>query len=429
MAKKVKPAPDSGDLVGGLRDRLATCLNLRDGYVLSSYNVMLGIPIPSLAFQWLINSNVFPLSRVHEFAGVEGTCKSTFLYELIRWHARCGGHTVLVETEQKDNVLLRNAILEYNVEWLDRITAIPTTVYQEWVRAMNSALEYYSNGLAECAPIPVVFCIDSLTAAAPTQSLEAAVDEKVGYASGGYPVLAKLLSMDLPCFVAKLRQYPFTLAFTNHYKPSMNPYEKGSRPGGKAPKFFETLSIQFQRAPKGRLEYADGTVGMRLILECLKNSMGQERRIETALYYKYEPNPNHDPLSESSTPERQKVYFDWGESDIRFLINVLEKKQKGCPTSVSEAVAKVLDLHVAGGQRVWSHALGIPETGAVPYTEAGKRLMELPGLVLALQHALHIHMSREFHQGEDYHTVLADAMKEAEQAIRRSITTGEPLKK
>ena len=111
MAKKKAPSNLHGsDCAGVLRDVLAAVTGARSAADLSSHRSFIGVPIPSIALQWVLNTNVLPLSRMLEFGGAPECCKSTFLYEVIRWFLDAGGHAVLFETEAKDNSQLRHGV-------------------------------------------------------------------------------------------------------------------------------------------------------------------------------------------------------------------------------------------------------------------------------------------------------------------------------
>jgi len=61
----------------------------------------IGIPTPSLAFEYLIANDVFPLSSVMMLAGSWGSCKSALSYEFFRWFYELSGLAVHIDTENK----------------------------------------------------------------------------------------------------------------------------------------------------------------------------------------------------------------------------------------------------------------------------------------------------------------------------------------
>ena len=57
------------------------------------------IPIPSIALQWLINSNGWPLGRTTSCTGKPKTFKSTFSYQLAAWFLQHKGFAQISDTE------------------------------------------------------------------------------------------------------------------------------------------------------------------------------------------------------------------------------------------------------------------------------------------------------------------------------------------
>jgi hypothetical protein len=57
------------------------------------------VPVPSLALQWLINSNGWPLGCITSCSGNLKTYKSTFTHQLMAWFIHAGGVSSLIDTE------------------------------------------------------------------------------------------------------------------------------------------------------------------------------------------------------------------------------------------------------------------------------------------------------------------------------------------
>ena len=103
--------------------------------------LVVGIPLPSLALMNLCQSNVLPMGRLYQVIGEEGSSKSSFLAEMMRWVLIHSGYTRTFETESKDIAELREAIWEYNQTWLDVRSLIdPCNTLEHWMGNLGSAI-------------------------------------------------------------------------------------------------------------------------------------------------------------------------------------------------------------------------------------------------------------------------------------------------
>jgi hypothetical protein len=152
-----------------------------------------------------------------------------------------------------------------------------------------------------------------------------------------------------------------------------------------------------------------------------KNSLGPRRDIEIVLYFRNLPNPNFDPESPYSEKYFLDVEFDWGEVDIRFLTSVMDGNKPGFGMDRRNALKNLLDLNIVSKANsatyVWSDALGIPKDDPLSFTEAGKRIMDNPDLLRAIQDELGIKRNVVYQAGMDYRQVLADYIREQERLV------------
>lgn len=414
MAKKKTISLESAsamDCVSALRSALSVKDSGRSVMDLSSHRSFVGVPIPSIAVQWVLNSNVLPLGRMVEFAGAPECCKSTFLYEVMGWFLRQGGHVVLVETEQKDNSQIRHAVLKYDADGISRVVVKQSLSYEEWVEALKDASLFYAEWQkTHGEQFPVLFCIDSL-AAAPQDKRIAEMKEN-GHTNVGYGGIARALSQDLQTFSSIQAGHPFTFAFTNHLKQSMNsmglPTEY--RSGGKAPEFYESVSFRFAPAPQTRFTKMD-CAGRKLRLSTSKNSIGPTKReVEILVYFRNLPNPNYDPTDAYSDRYLLDVSFDWGEVDIKFLTAICNGSRDEFSAPRRRMFSELLDLHVVSKKNsptwVWSSVLGVPESDPVSFSDAGKLLMANEDLLRRLQEELYIQRRPIFGAGDNYDEMM-----------------------
>ena len=69
--------------------------------VFNPYQLMPVVPLPSIALQWLINSNGWPLNRMTSCTGEPKTFKSAFSYQLASWFLEHGGIAQIMDTTRK----------------------------------------------------------------------------------------------------------------------------------------------------------------------------------------------------------------------------------------------------------------------------------------------------------------------------------------
>lgn len=424
MAKKklVNEPVSIEDPVAALRNTLSTGLGV-GSVSMSSHSALVGIAIPSLAVQWLLGTNVLPLSRMMEITGAPECCKSTFMYEVMRWFLDAGGNVVLFETEAKDNAALRHGVFANDADRISRVTAVPVTKYETWVKGVGAAAACYKKLFASGTPqLPVLLCVDSLVAA-PTEKMLTEV-EKDGHTSADFPRLPKALSNDLRTFADMQDGQPFMFSFTNHIKQAINSglgVQEDYRLGGRGVAYHETFSIKLSPAAKESRFTRANVTGRRLKMSTMKNAIGPRRDIEIVLYFRTVDNPYYDSESDMSEKYVLQVDFDWGEVDMRFLASILSGNRPGFSSEKRAALMSLLDLNIVSKQNsstfVWSRVLDIPESDPVSFSEAGRILLNSAPLVRSVQDELGIKRSPAYHAGIDFRQMLEDCIREQERLI------------
>ena len=145
MAKK-KVDPWSGDqrdnALNGMFDSMRTAAQQELGGAVSigaEINANhVGLPLPALCLRYLFQSSTYPLSRIMQITGEEGSAKSAFLYEVFRWHMVYGGGAVLAENENNDSPILRHSLLQWNPQFLSRMLVKPTHSLEAWMNVFTT---------------------------------------------------------------------------------------------------------------------------------------------------------------------------------------------------------------------------------------------------------------------------------------------------
>lgn len=408
-------------MFGTMRDHVQERTGLVTSIGSEAETLVVGLPLPALCLQYVFQSTVFPLSRVVQITGEEGSAKSAFLYEMMRWHMTYGGGGVLAQNELKDSPDLRASILEWREQWLNRCDVTDTHSMEEWQKVWTFASQIAKQTLdAEGGPgrtVPILFGCDSVTATAP--EAEIADMEKDGFAKRGFALLANLISRYMRSVPKRIEGYPFTYVGTNHLKPSTDyrGLPTANIPGGKSLKFYETYEIEMHKHPHpdiDRLDYC----GLRLIIKIRKNSLGPSRRqfVAEMLWW----------TTVVDGVQRQNTIWDWDTATIDLLLRFDTDKGK---KALYKALRDICDINVVSraDRTCWSRALGIPKDDPQPYRTAGRLLEERPDLKLQMFPLLGIIQRSAFQPGVDYRELLAAARAGAQQEARNLYSTPENL--
>lgn len=366
---------------------------------------LVGLPLPALSLRYLFQSTVFPLGRITQITGQEGSAKSLFLYEIYRWHMKYGGGSIHMENENKDTSDLRHSVLNYNPQWLARTHMVPSDSLEDWQEAMS----YYLRLLRETMDtpggpgktVPTVLGIDSLMGTSPREEFERVM--KDGHASRSFALAALLISQYMRTFPRQLRGYPISVVGTNHLKPSTDArgLPSSTTPGGKSVKFYETFEIEMRPAQDrdiSRTEYE----GLRVQLIAKKNGFGPSRkRIQAEVLWWYD---------ESDGTFRQRTAWDWNAATVSLVLSLASANGK---RAMYDALTAVCDLRKATGSKVWSRTLGIPEGESLEFREAGAMIEQRPDILHEWNKILGIKERKVFQPGMDYQALLQAAVTEA----------------
>ena len=379
--------------------------------------LLIGLQLPALSLRYLFQSTVFPLSRIVQITGMEGSCKSALGYEIMRWHFLNGGGAVLLENENKASPELRNSILDWNPRWLNRLEFLQTYTLEQWMDALSTFLRIAAsiqddpNGPGYTIPIAVL--VDSLMATLPTAILEKIAKE--GHPSLGWPVSARLIADYMRTMPKQLRNYPFTIVGTNHLKPKQDAAGRVTYtvPGGSATGFMETYEIQMARMPSPDIDLQDYG-GIRVKLKTAKNSLGPSRKqiVAEMLWWMEEG---------EGGVIRQSTRWDWYTSSVELLLAFNEDRTGFNVTGKKAIYKRLMDIcHivVTNKSRREAKCKALDITEPVKYREIGIELEKHPEILEALYPVLGITRRRMFGPGLDYQQMrqqlALDAAQQAE---------------
>ena len=284
-----------------------------------------GIPTPSLAFEYCIANDIFPLQSVMMLAGSWGTCKSALSYEFFRWVYELSGINVHIDTEDKfdgefASDIMRvphgvNPIISSRANSLEQMQQMLTHYLQQVQKSLIGNKENPGPGKI----IPCCFTLDSLAAAASEENQEKIL--KAGNAGRAHPVEALKNTGYLKSIKKQFEGWPFTLLIVNHLKSKTDDMGRTQEYtlGGEAFNFHESFQIN-NSVWKSKFKNSKFS-GIGIRMKCSKNSFGPTgRAIRTRFLWWVE--------DDEETGEPRDVFlWDWNWA-ICTLLNEAEGQEK-----------------------------------------------------------------------------------------------------
>lgn len=259
----------------------------------------IGLPLPSLALEYALYSNVLYLGSVYGIAGPPASYKSSLGLEFAKLICKANGNATLTETEGgKISSSIVQAILG---EYSKRLLMKMVTSVEDAQAFMTSMIEWGQSTFPERNQL-IGYFLDSLNGSGGKEKHEKMLEE--GYASRNFPVEALLWTSWLQTFSSRFIGWPMVLVFVNHQKADINNTNAYRHPGGVAQEFYATVYMHVRR-----LRVNDGATQRvsQVELRIVKHSFEPEgRRIEI-------------PFVMDKTQQPNRLYFDWGHATAHLL--------------------------------------------------------------------------------------------------------------
>lgn len=362
--------------------------------------LVIGVPVPSFAVEYLIQNTCWPLERVSQVVGIHGTSKSGFTTEFGRWVRRfCSGIGTLFETESKFSADWAMSILGWDDP--NAMGLVPCDSVNDWQGKLQWMINYVKRSMTGTKQepgsgrvYPWLGVVDSVMGKASQETQDNI--EKKGFAGRARPEEARMITGFLRKLPRDLTGWPFHVMVVNHLKPDKDQTTGAiirNKSGGRGLDFMETFEIEFsaQQNKRIRLKNREGT---RLFMSCKKNSLGvTDRKIPIEVTWTTED--VYD-AAIGQEAHRQVTTWDWFGASIKLLtmLPVLDEAK-------ASAVKAICNIQTREG-KVTCKELGIKEP--VSFTDAGMVLQETPAVLWELRKLFGVKIREAFKPGVDYRT-------------------------
>ena len=368
--------------------------------------LVIGIPCPALAFEYVIAQDCFPLGLVMQIVAKHGVGKSGLLAEFGRWFDLARGGMVLCENETKFNPHWYSSIMGrevYERMQLHRCTSVEN--WQEHLTWSTKKMREDMQGTKEVPgpgkTFPVLFGVDSIMGKMSRENQEKILGKtgkkgKLGTTGEGFaqarsfPIEAGSITKYMRTYPQLIDEWPFSLVLINHLRIKQDDMgnQERNKTGGEQVNFQESFELELKKIGGHAKKIATADFeGITLQLSCEKNSFGPTgRKIQVRLLWWHE----HD---EESNAPLQKSVWDWDWATIH-LLNTLVRGENA--STYLRAKLKAMDFHLDcpnvgdSDNTAWSKSLGMTAKDALPWAEVGALIREDKALTTELRNALGI---------------------------------------
>jgi len=346
-----------------------------------------GMPIPSLALQYMIGVENLPFGRFYGFSGPPQSMKSSMCYWMLRNIMEQGGLGLLVETERKVSDTLMEGIIG---RFLKQLLLFNATTLEQAQDMINNAFAFYKKNVPE-RHIPYGLCWDSLRGVLSEQTSKK-INAEGGHYTKQYSNEAHAISPFFAKMVEDLSFWPMILFFVQHEKKKQETNGGSNAPqrtqlGGDAPKFHSTVLFRCNITQGVKEGAANPYANVQF--KTLKNNLGLlGKRVGVTIHF-----------NQRTTDEGRQVHnywFDWAKADCDMLTGEKLANKPG--------VKSVLNLEEHSSNKGYYRC---PELGTKKSTANEIRIMmrapENAQLMTNLRHELRIQHNLRFDEVEWVH--------------------------
>lgn len=374
-------------------------------------NRVIGIPAPSLAFEYLTCNTVLPLEIVVQLYGPRGIGKSGLALELMRWFRKLGGIGNYIENESKFNPDWACSI----IGWHDGgcLGVVRSSHLEDWESKLQKTLRWVKAKMlgdkTNPGPgkiFPYLQIVDSIMGK-PSEETNKKIESQ-GYAGRSHPVEALSITPFIKMYAGLIANWPVTLVCVNHLKVNQadQGMSKKTRSGGQTIDFQGGFELEVSRTGRIRKANVDGN---KLRLVCEKNSFGPDKRNIPVNVLWYD-----EPIQlpgETEPVWRQKTLWDWDGATVQLILD-----NQGAGAKWTKA-KEITGLVKKTNDTATSRVLGVTEPAE--NWELGKRIRENPEMLKELRNLFGIRERRIFDNQVDYDKQVADLKRQLERQKAR----------
>jgi hypothetical protein len=355
-------------------------------------DLVIGIPIPALSFEFLIGQDVFPLGLVLQIVAKHGTGKSGLVAEFGRWFDLAGGLVTVNENETKFSPEWYESIMGSEL-FNDRLQLNRCDSVESWQEHMSHDIANYKKLLEGTKEnpgpgrtLPLLMAVDSVMGKMSIQSQDNV--KKEGSAGRGFPVEALIISRYMRTVPQWLDGWPFAIVLVNHLSLRKNEdtnQEERHKAGGVLINFQESFELEMRKVGPKKVESQDFE-GFQVDISCEKNSFGPtHRQIRARVLWWEEPD-------EETGDYKQKTVWDWDWSTTHLLFSILNgDRNVRLRKNLKDAGFHMeFKSPTALSASAWSKTLGVSEKEALPWNEMGALIRQTPQVQDMLRQALRI---------------------------------------
>jgi len=346
--KKVVKATDPDAFMANMTAAAEKKFGTKHMYAASQHTQRyVGLPLPALALEYMLRSNVLYLGSVYGLAGPPGSFKSSLGLEFARIICAANGTGALTETE--GGKISPDIVQSILGQFSNRLTMKLVDNVEDAQAFMTFLVEWYQDKYPDKTQL-YGFFLDSLFGSAGREKKDKIVKE--GFAGRSFPVEALLWSQWLQAFAPKFVGWPMIMVFVNHQKQDIDSRFKGSyrHPGGDAQEFYATVYMHVKKIKVN--EGADQRIN-HLEIRTVKHSFAPEdRRINV-------------PFVVDKLTEPPNLFFDWGHatadllSDSKKCPNIADIVNVTMSTASMTALTRTFSCKQLGLKDVSGNVLGM----------------------------------------------------------------------
>lgn len=392
-------------------------------------SLLIGVEVP-LGMRFILQNNVWPLSRIVELVGLEKSNKSTLAFEVARWFRAAGGVTKLFENETKYSEDMAQSIIGYADETGEEVFGhIPCYSLEDWQGKLEFAVQSDKglmvrgvfqdvNGKKKqvlkpigCT-IPMCYILDSLAGGICEENIKRIADR--GHGGRSHPAEALANTQYFKKLRADLAKWPFSFIIVNHLKKQKA--EKGNHverktPGGKHVSFQESFQLELSKVRS--LSYVDTrpnaptlTInGNRISIQCRRSGMGEDmRKLDVDVLWWYDRSP-------VDGRPRQYTKWQWSAAIVDLLLG-----QKGIAV---EKLRAIVDIRAAKNGLFWSSTLGISRQAPLTKADFGEVLEANPVVSQQISDLLSVKQRTVMRKGDDYRQLIANSAAKMMQRLKQ----------